>query len=97
MGSQIPTASSVSTSGKLPRNFTCRAYAAGPLIAVAFEIRMCSIRKAPTGIIPVSECNRRQKNEWPAPGRSGATPAGTLPAAAAGAVVKAMKTISPEI
>src|SRR5438132_7314264 len=34
----------------------------------------CSMRKRPTGTMPLSECKRRSKNECPSPGRSGATP-----------------------
>src|SRR5215469_10037325 len=33
------------------------------------------MRNTPTGIMPVRECRRRQKNECPCPARSGATPA----------------------
>src|ERR1051326_8182248 len=74
MGNQIPNNSSKNTSGRLPRNLTWRAYAAGPPIAEALEIRMCSNRNAPTGMIPVSECSRRKTNEIPWPARRGATP-----------------------
>src|SRR5215469_8521297 len=34
----------------------------------------CSIRNAPTGTIPLSECKRRSRNERPSPARSGLTP-----------------------
>src|SRR5262245_27176936 len=43
-------------------------------MAAAFEMRMCSKRNAPTGMMPVSECRRRRKNELPFPARKGATP-----------------------
>src|SRR5215467_13244034 len=33
------------------------------------------MRNTPTGIMPVKECRRRQKNECPCPARNGATPA----------------------
>lgn len=42
-------------------------------MANAFETK-CSIRNSPIGIIPLSECSRRQKNECPCPARNGATP-----------------------
>src|SRR5215472_14142133 len=74
MGSQINNDSRKMTSGRLAKNFTWFAYACGPLIAVAFETRMCSTKKAPTGTIPVSECSRRQKNSCPWPARMGWTP-----------------------
>ena len=35
---------------------------------------MCSNRKAPTGIIPLSECSLRSRKEYPWPARRGATP-----------------------
>src|SRR5579864_1212113 len=73
MGSQIPNSSSPTTNGKLLRNSTCLVYAPGPLVANALE-KKCSIRNSPTGTIPVNECRRRQKNEYPWPARSGATP-----------------------
>src|SRR5450432_1388126 len=38
------------------------------------EIRMCSIRNAPTGIMPLRECSRRSRKLIPFPVRSGATP-----------------------
>ena len=58
-------------------------------MAVAFEIRMCSNRNAPTGMMPVSECSLRKRNEYPRPARSGATPftARSLTAGAGLAVV----------
>jgi hypothetical protein len=37
----------------------------------------CSIRNAPMGMIPVSECNLRQKKELPSPARSDGTPLAT--------------------
>src|SRR5215469_7609372 len=43
-------------------------------MAVAFEIRMCSKRNAPTGMIPVRECSLRSTNDIPRPARKGATP-----------------------
>src|SRR5438105_3812224 len=82
MGSHIPNASRNITIGRLPKNFTWLAYASGPLMAVAFETRMCSIRKAPTGTIPLRECRRRRRKEWPSPALRGGTP----PGMAAGAV-----------
>src|SRR5579862_12511 len=48
-------------------------------------MRMCSKRKAPTGMIPVRECNRRKMNEVPCPARRGGTPC-TAPRVLAGAV-----------
>src|SRR5579862_2543882 len=48
-------------------------------------MRMCSKRKAPTGMIPVRECNRRKMKEVPCPARRGATPC-TAPRVPAGAV-----------
>src|SRR5208283_788277 len=74
MGSQIPNNSRKKTSGRPAKKPTCFAYAAGPLIAVEFETRMCSKRNAPTGTIPESECNRRRRNDVPCPARNGATP-----------------------
>src|SRR5437764_7154692 len=76
MGSHIPKASKNTTIGRLPRNFTWLAYASGPLMAVALETRMCSIRNAPTGMMPVSECRRRRRKEWPWPALKGGTPPG---------------------
>src|SRR5271165_1521187 len=37
----------------------------------------CSIRNAPIGTIPVSECNLRSRNELPCPARSAGTPLAT--------------------
>jgi len=37
----------------------------GPPMAAALEIRICSNRKAPTGMMPVRECRRRKRNERP--------------------------------
>src|ERR1017187_1648209 len=34
----------------------------------------CSTRKAPTGTIPLRECNRRRRKELPCPARKGGTP-----------------------
>src|SRR5215475_2516552 len=49
---------------------------------------MCSMRKAPMGTIPVSECSLRQKKEWPSPARRGCTPrSGGLAGGAGGAAV----------
>src|SRR5215475_2612391 len=59
-------------------------------MAVALEIRMCSKRKAPTGMIPVRECRRRSRNDVPWPARSGATP--RLRTGAAGLAVVATMT-----
>jgi hypothetical protein len=59
-------------------------------MAVEFEIRMCSNRKAPTGMMPVSECRRRSRNDVPCPARSGATPPFKLTGAAGLAVVATM-------
>src|SRR5215469_13139092 len=70
----MPNNSKKNTSGRLARKLTWRAYASGPLIAVALEIRICSKRNAPTGMIPVSECRRRSRNDVPRPARRGATP-----------------------
>src|SRR5437660_12403814 len=90
MGSQMPNNSRKNTSGRLARKLTCRAYASGPLMAVALEIRICSKRNAPTGIIPVRECSRRKKNDVPWPARKGATPRLMLIGAAGLAVVATM-------
>src|ERR1700727_1123981 len=46
-------------------------------MAVALEIRMCSKRNAPTGMIPLRECSRRRTKEMPWPARNGATPCAT--------------------
>src|SRR6266487_3222227 len=73
MGSQIPKSSSPTTKGNPVSSSTCFVYAPGPLVAKALETK-CSIRNNPTGIIPLSECSRRSKNEWPLPARKGATP-----------------------
>src|SRR5215475_2499376 len=73
MGIQIPKSSSKNTNGTPLRNSTCFVYAPGPLVANALETK-CSIRNKPIGMIPVSECRRRRKNECPWPARSGATP-----------------------
>jgi hypothetical protein len=35
---------------------------------------MCSNKNAPTGMMPLSECSRRNRNSCPWPARSGATP-----------------------
>src|SRR5215472_12460435 len=70
----MPHSSRKKTSGRFARKLTWRAYADGPLIAVAFEIRTCSNRNAPTGIMTVNECNRRRTNDIPLPARNGATP-----------------------
>jgi hypothetical protein len=42
-------------------------------VANALE-KKCSIRNRPTGMIPVSECKRRSRNECPCPARNGAIP-----------------------
>src|SRR5208283_688503 len=34
----------------------------------------CSSRNAPMGTMPVKECRRRSRNEFPSPARRGATP-----------------------
>src|SRR5258706_7603474 len=47
-------------------------------MAVEFETTICSKRKAPTGTMPVSECNRRKRNDVPWPARNGATPCTVL-------------------
>src|SRR5215510_12038896 len=73
MGSQIPNSSSPTTNGKPLKNSTCFVYAPGPLVANAFETK-CSIKNNPMGTMPVSECSRRSRNEWPCPARNGATP-----------------------
>lgn len=73
----MPNNSSATTNGKLLRNSTCLLYAPGPLVAKAFE-KKCSTRNRPIGIMPVSECRRRRKNECPCPARNGATPALTV-------------------
>src|SRR5450432_191558 len=39
----------------------------------------CSSRKSPMGTMPLSECSRRNRNDVPAPARSGATPALIFP------------------
>src|SRR5439155_1821164 len=77
MGSQTPKSSSPTTKGELVSSSTCFVYASGPLVAKALETK-CSIRNNPTGIIPLSECSRRSRNEWPLPARKGATPRGAL-------------------
>src|SRR5919109_4304931 len=74
------TASTQTTKGRPVKNFTWSAYACGPLVAKALEMK-CSVRKAPTGIIPLSECNRRHRNERPSPARKGGTPSEILAAA----------------
>src|SRR6202008_3343214 len=53
-------------------------------------IRICSKRNAPTGMIPVSECRRRSRNDVPCPARSGATPRLIVAGAAGLAVVATM-------
>src|SRR5215470_8761207 len=63
-------------------------------MAVALEIRMCSKRKAPTGMIPVRECRRRSRNDVPCPARSGATP--RLRTGAAGLAVVATMSLPYE-
>src|SRR6476469_1519440 len=75
-GIQIPTVSNTGTNGSPVRNFTWSAYAFGPLVANAFEMK-CSSRNAPTGMIPLNECRRRRRNEWPLPARIGGTPRST--------------------
>src|ERR1700721_1387890 len=55
---------------------------------------MCSIRKAPIGTMPVSECSLRQKKEWPSPARSGCTPRSGGVAGGAGEAAVAMGTPS---
>src|SRR3954464_3830837 len=45
-------------------------------MAVAFETRMCSTRKAPTGMMPERECRRRSRKLCPWPARNGPTPGG---------------------
>src|SRR2546423_198786 len=69
----MPNNSKATTKGKLLKNSTCLVYAPGPLVAKALE-KKCSIRKRPMGMIPLSECNRRRRNECPCPARNGATP-----------------------
>src|SRR2546421_9581955 len=69
----MPNNSSPTTNGKLLRNSTCLLYAPGPLVAKALE-KKCSTRNRPMGMMPVSECSRRRKNERPCPARNGATP-----------------------
>src|SRR3954464_1797812 len=69
----MPNNSSPTTNGKLLKNSTCLLYAPGPLVAKAFE-KKCSTRNRPMGMMPVSECSRRRKNEHPCPARNGATP-----------------------
>src|SRR5215472_11816352 len=86
----MPNNSRKNTNGRFARKLTWRAYASGPLIAVAFEIRICSNKNAPTGMIPVSECSRRSKKDVPCPARNGATPCLTLAGAAGLAVVATM-------
>jgi hypothetical protein len=90
----MPKSSRKKTRGKFPRKLTWRAYASGPVIAVEFEIRICSNRNAPTGIIPESECSRRNRNEVPCPARNGAT-AWTATAFTAGAEELADATKTP--
>src|SRR6267378_3086789 len=58
-------------------------------MAAAFEIRRCSQRNAPTGMMPVSECRRRRRNDVPWPARNGATP-GLSVLGAAGLAVATM-------
>src|SRR6516225_2177680 len=72
----MPNSSRNNTIGRFARKLTWRAYADGPFspIAVEFEIRMCSNRNAPTGMMPVRECSRRNTKEMPWPARNGATP-----------------------
>src|SRR5665213_2604527 len=82
--------SSTRTSGRLLRNLTCCAYASGPLMASKFET-MCSIRNAPIGTMPVSECRRRQKKLWPSPARSGCTPLSGADEDGAGGVAVAIR------
>src|SRR5258708_19492618 len=69
----MPNSSSPTTNGNPLRNATCLVYAPGPLVAKALE-KKCSIRKKPIGMIPLSECRRRRRNECPRPSRNGATP-----------------------
>src|ERR1700682_5657924 len=80
----MPNSSRPTTNGKLLRNSTCLLYAPGPLVANALE-KKCSTKNKPIGIIPVSECSRRRKNECPCPARSGATPPLTFGVAVLGA------------
>src|SRR5579871_1879297 len=72
----MPTISRIGTNGRPVRNFTCAAYAQGPLVAKALEMK-CSSRNAPIGMIPLRECRRRRKIEWPLPARIGGTPRST--------------------
>src|SRR6266853_6478892 len=72
----MPTVSRIGTKGSPVRNFTCAPYALGPLVAKAFEMK-CSSRNAPIGTIPLRECRRRRRNEWPLPARIGGTPRST--------------------
>src|SRR6476661_7222509 len=72
----MPTVSRIGTKGSPVRNFTCAPYALGPLVAKALEMK-CSSRNAPIGTIPLRECRRRRKNEWPLPARIGGTPRST--------------------
>src|SRR5256885_11523989 len=69
----MPNNSKATAKGKLLKNSTCFVYAPGPLVAKALE-KKCSMRKRPMGMIPVSECNRRRRNECPFPARNGAAP-----------------------
>src|ERR1700686_132471 len=85
----MPNSSRPTTNGKLLKNSTCLLYAPGPLVANAFE-KKCSTKNKPMGIIPVSECNRRRKNEYPCPARSGATPPLTFGVAVFGADANAV-------
>src|SRR5258708_31388093 len=73
----MPNSSSPTTNGNPLRNATCLVYAPGPLVAKALE-KKCSIRKKPIGMIPLSECRRRRRNECPRPARNGDTPPLTL-------------------
>src|SRR5919201_2669028 len=71
------SASTHTTKGSPVRNFTWSAYACGPFVAKALETK-CSVRNAPTGMIPLNECSRRQRNDPPSPARSGGTPSEIL-------------------
>src|SRR5215475_1072050 len=69
----MPNVSSQITNGSPVRNLTCSAKACGPLAAAAFEAK-CSSKNAPIGMMTLSECNRRKRNECPCPARIGCTP-----------------------
>jgi hypothetical protein len=65
-------------------------------VANALETK-CSIRNAPTGIMPLSECSLRSQNEYPWPARRGGTPSWPLMGAAGLAVVATRPLVKSEM